>query len=166
MSSSEVQSDSSRAENDVSVTEVLSLTALPTPKLPSKFKTFYKKSGTPIPINPHLRLTREEVKDYIVIIGDVHGCADELEELISQAPQNSNFICVGDLVKKGPKSRRCVEIVHEKGLTVRGNHEDHLIAAYYRLGKYKVLEKISLNDTVIQMKSGIDGGKQQSNLGC
>ena len=41
MSSSEVKSDSPVAENDVSVTGVPSLTTLPTPKVPSKFKTFY-----------------------------------------------------------------------------------------------------------------------------
>ena len=132
-------------------------TALLYPKLPSKYKIFRDTTGTPIPTNPNLTLTREEVKDYVVIIGDVHGCADELEELISQAPLNSTFICVGDLVFKGPDSRRTVEIVREKGLSVRGNNDDSLIAAYYRLGKYKGDEpKMKyLQPTINQMKDNI-----------
>jgi len=160
MPSRKVLSDSPGAENIVSVTGMPSppvssteITALPAPKLPSKFKMFYDKSGTPVPTNPHLTLMREDVKDYVVFIGDVHGCADELEELISLAPQNSTFICVGDLVFKGPDSRRTVEIVREKGLSVRGNNDDSLIAAYYRLGKYKVDEPTKHFDTINQMKN-------------
>jgi len=158
-------SDAPRAENFASET------ALPCPKLPSKYKIFYDTTGTPVPTNPNLTLTREEVKDYVVIIGDVHGCADELEELISQAPQNSTFICVGDLVFKGPDSRRTIEIVREKGLSVRGNNDDSLIAAYYRLGKYKVVEPKNhfssrYLDVINQMKNDEDNDLMEYLADC
>ena len=42
----------------------------------------------------------------IIIIGDVHGCLDELETLLSTAKYGEGdvVIMVGDLVNKGPKS--------------------------------------------------------------
>jgi predicted phosphodiesterase len=45
--------------------------------------------------------------DRIIIIGDVHGCFDELQDLLVECDYNPNqdyLIFVGDLVNKGPKS--------------------------------------------------------------
>jgi hypothetical protein len=42
----------------------------------------------------------------------------------------SQVIFVGDLVNKGPKSKRCLEIaINEGALCVRGNHEQAVLAA-------------------------------------
>jgi hypothetical protein len=45
--------------------------------------------------------------DRIIIIGDVDGCFDELQDLLVECDYNPNqdyLIFVGDLVNKGPKS--------------------------------------------------------------
>ena len=79
------------------------------------------------------------------IIGDVHGCADELEELLSalgydvhwptpgappvtSAPDGRKAIFVGDLVDRGPRAADTVAIVMAmcaagQALCVPGNHD-------------------------------------------
>ena len=61
-----------------------------------------------------------------IVIGDVHGCSDELEELILKlqlAPEDK-LIFVGDLINKGPQSRKVLEIVTKlKAICLLGNHE-------------------------------------------
>jgi hypothetical protein len=65
-----------------------------------------------------------------IVIGDVHGCADELEALLRACgcgPQDE-VVLVGDLVAKGPDSRGVLAIVRELGArAVRGNHDEHLL---------------------------------------
>jgi len=65
-----------------------------------------------------------------LVIGDVHGCADELEDLLERAGPGAGdrIVLVGDLVAKGPASRRVLELVRRLGaLAVRGNHDEHLL---------------------------------------
>lgn len=61
------------------------------------------------------------------VIGDVHGCAVELEELLNLiAPGADDQICfLGDLVNRGPDSRRVLAMVAalESARWVMGNHE-------------------------------------------
>lgn len=65
-----------------------------------------------------------------IVIGDVHGCADELEALLRAAgctPQDE-VVLVGDLVAKGPDSRGVLAIMREVGArSVRGNHDEHVL---------------------------------------
>lgn len=80
------------------------------------------------------------------IIGDVHGCANELETLLGvlgysvtwsgkdvliRAPEERRVVFVGDLVDRGPRSPDVLRIVKhmvENGtaLAVVGNHDDKL----------------------------------------
>lgn len=67
-------------------------------------------------------------------IGDVHGCADELEDLLSKvAPvQGDQVVFVGDLVARGPDTPRVLKIARELGAPcVRGNHEHRLVHAHH-----------------------------------
>jgi hypothetical protein len=67
-----------------------------------------------------------------IVIGDVHGCANELTELLDRvrvAPSDQ-VVFVGDLVARGPDSRGVLRLVRElSALAVRGNHEERLLAA-------------------------------------
>jgi hypothetical protein len=64
------------------------------------------------------------------VIGDVHGCADELEDLLARAgpAAEDRIVLVGDLVAKGPQSRRVLALVRALGAqAVRGNHDEHVL---------------------------------------
>lgn len=79
------------------------------------------------------------------IIGDLHGCFDELQALLKQIdyqPKKDLLWFVGDIVNRGPKSLECLRFVkklQKKGRAqmVLGNHDFHLIAAYSGLDKYQ-----------------------------
>ncbi len=67
-----------------------------------------------------------------IIIGDVHGCLDELLALVRQTrrdPQD-RIVLVGDLVAKGPDSPGVVAWARESGAdAVLGNHDAHVLRA-------------------------------------
>lgn len=69
--------------------------------------------------------------DDIYIVGDVHGCVNELETLVStiNVTPDTLLVFVGDLVRKGPDSRAVLDLVrdHPTMQAVRGNNEQKLI---------------------------------------
>ena len=71
-----------------------------------------------------------------LFVGDVHGCADELQELIDET-QPSQVLLTGDLFSKGPQPCAVWEIIQKYDcLAVMGNH-DHWFAANYQSPKLK-----------------------------
>lgn len=66
-----------------------------------------------------------------IIVGDVHGCADELDDLcraLAFDPASDALVFVGDLVAKGPDSRGVLARALQWGAqAVLGNHEDALL---------------------------------------
>ena len=75
---------------------------------------------------PHVILTNLQKERYI-ILGDVHGCYDEMRLLLNKCEYNNKkdqLIFVGDLVNKGPKSKQVVEYaLKQDALMVLGNHD-------------------------------------------
>jgi protein phosphatase len=77
------------------------------------------------------------------VIGDVHGCVEELRTLLSQLgyargtngyahPEGRRAVFVGDLVDRGPSSVGVLELVMamlaaEQALLVAGNHDNKLM---------------------------------------
>jgi len=77
-----------------------------------------------------------------VIVGDVHGCLDELQDLLSELgfdPQEDVLISVGDLVDRGPKVKETTDFVQSlpRFFSVKGNHDDKCIR-YYQGNKVKM----------------------------
>lgn len=78
------------------------------------------------------------------IIGDLQGCYDELMALLEQIEYDEETDILwfaGDLVNRGPKSLECLRFVkqvceNERGKTVLGNHDFHLLAASAGVEKY------------------------------
>src|SRR5262249_7089141 len=67
------------------------------------------------------------------IVGDVHGCRRELEQLLDRIRFSSGdrLIFVGDLIARGPDSLGVLDVARRTGaLIVRGNHEQKLLDWY------------------------------------
>jgi len=97
-------------------------------------------------VRTRLWTDRREETGPFDIIGDVHGCADELEVLLDKLgytvswngkdvavtpPEGRRVIFVGDLVDRGPRSPDVLRIAKHMvdagtGMVVVGNHDDKL----------------------------------------
>lgn len=77
-------------------------------------------------------------------IGDVHGRADLLNAIISHAVNDASernatpqFIFLGDICDKGPRSRQAMDIVaealidYEGSIVLKGNHDDLFLKAIH-----------------------------------
>jgi hypothetical protein len=66
-------------------------------------------------------------KGRTLVVGDIHGCYDELLELLEKARLgvDERVVAVGDLIVKGPKSREVLELFASDGRfsSVMGNHD-------------------------------------------
>ncbi|MGW1795657.1 polynucleotide kinase-phosphatase [Streptomyces sp. NPDC001984] len=104
------------------------------------------------------------------IIGDIHGCASELDSLLAKLgyadgvhPEGRTAVFVGDLVDRGPDSpgvlRRVMSMVGSgNALCVPGNHENK----YGRhLKGRKVQHTHGLAETIEQMESESEEFKRQ-----
>ena len=82
------------------------------------------------------------------LIGDVHGCYDELKSLLAQAafdPEHDRLWLTGDLVARGA-SLDVLRFVRSLGPAVRmvlGNHDLHLLAVYAGISRNKPKDRIT-----------------------
>jgi len=89
----------------------------------------------------------EDKYDYVVAIGDVHGCSEQLEELmndvvayINDYPLNAAFILLGDLIDRGPDPEGVYKFiegwnsVNPNIFCVMGNHS----SKHVRYKRYEV----------------------------
>lgn len=68
-----------------------------------------------------------------LFIGDVHSCADELEELCARAAlvTGDRVVFTGDLLSRGPQPHRVLKLFRELGARAAvGNHEQRLLDAH------------------------------------
>lgn len=80
------------------------------------------------------------------VIGDIHGCADELRYLIEALPlaRGDRLVFLGDYIDRGPDSRGVVSFLislkqfyHEIDfIFLKGNHEDMLLSYLGRNGQH------------------------------
>ena len=92
--------------------------------------------GNPAPRIMHSELSvNSDRNSKLIIVGDVHGCLEELKILLTRCSyekERDKVIFVGDLVNKGPSSAEVIRFVRGMGAScVRGNHDDD--ALYYAL---------------------------------
>ncbi|MFT4900933.1 MAG: serine/threonine protein phosphatase 1 [Lentimonas sp.] len=87
-----------------------------------------------------------------IAIGDVHGCADEFEELLCELKicEGDRLIQVGDLINRGPDSRRAIELARRyKVEVILGNHELRLLRSR-RKNQSKILKDYDM-ETIRQL---------------
>ncbi len=62
-----------------------------------------------------------------IVVGDIHGCYDELTELLAKVgfTADDRVVAVGDLITKGPKNREVLDLfmTDARFRTVIGNHD-------------------------------------------
>ncbi|ESO91584.1 hypothetical protein LOTGIDRAFT_76251, partial [Lottia gigantea] len=83
------------------------------------------------------------------VVGDIHGCCDELEEIVTEARKEHKdtlFVFVGDLVNKGPKNSEVLDFLESLGehYAVRGNHDEVILKELHKFNTqpdYKFLPK-------------------------
>ncbi|SEL98413.1 serine/threonine protein phosphatase 1 [Roseovarius tolerans] len=73
--------------------------------------------GRPAPLSP------------LAAIGDIHGRADLLEQLLARLEPDLQVICVGDYVDRGDHSADVLRILHANPdiICLKGNHEEMLL---------------------------------------
>lgn len=72
----------------------------------------------------------------VILIGDLHGCLFEAEELLDKckATPNDHVVFLGDLVDRGPDSAGCVDLAMRiearqgKPACILGNHEEKALS--------------------------------------
>ena len=73
-----------------------------------------------------------------IVVGDVHGCLQELRLLLRKCgySKGDRVVLAGDLVAKGPDSQAVVQFAREEGaLAVLGNHDAFALAHRHDPGK-------------------------------
>jgi len=71
------------------------------------------------------------IRKRTIIIGDIHGCYDELKNLLKKCnfnPENDRCIFAGDLLDRGPRSIDVVDFAMKYNIEISlGNHDDKYI---------------------------------------
>lgn len=82
------------------------------------------------------------------VIGDIHGCAGLLEDLlatIKPLDEEDTVVFIGDYIDRGPDSKGVIDIVlnfrkdHRRVITLMGNHESMLLGALKGYGRQEFL---------------------------
>jgi serine/threonine protein phosphatase 1 len=85
------------------------------------------------------------------VIGDVHGCADALEQLLEQLPHGDRLIFCGDVINRGPAIAATMEriwglVQQGRAVWLKGNHEADLVNALRR-GSWQAQQGLAGCDT-------------------
>jgi serine/threonine protein phosphatase 1 len=88
------------------------------------------------------------------VIGDIHGCYDELQELLEKAglTEDDSVVSVGDCVDRGPETPAILRFFHEKpnALLIMGNHERKHVRAdrhEVKLARSQKISRIQFGET-------------------
>jgi len=90
-----------------------------------------------------------------IVIGDIHGCYDELTMLLEKAKfsRDDKVVAVGDLTVKGPKSRQVLNLFYSDSRlsSVVGNH-DLAVVRFWKGITSKL--KASQESAFVELRSG------------
>lgn len=102
-----------------------------------------------------------EGRDFVV--GDLHGCYDELCKLLEHIKfdyQKDRLFSTGDLIDRGPKSEKCLELLEKDWFySVLGNHEDLILN---NIKSYELHNNVELTEEELMVLKS--GGKHINNI--
>lgn len=82
-----------------------------------------------------------------LIIGDIHGCYDELQALLdaSGIADDEPIIALGDLLDRGPQPQAVLDFFRDtpNASSIRGNHDQAHINAYYGTSKPRLAQLLT-----------------------
>jgi diadenosine tetraphosphatase ApaH/serine/threonine PP2A family protein phosphatase len=94
-----------------------------------------------------VRIREDKEVGRTIVVGDIHGCYDELSELLERAALRSDdrVVSVGDLIVKGEKNREVLDLFmsDKRFSAVLGNHDLKLLR--YWKGETVSLKKAHQN---------------------
>jgi len=78
----------------------------------------------------------------IISIADLHGRVDLLRAMLAYFPPDTHYVCLGDVIDRGPNSLDCVDLMLElydagRATLLRGNHEQMALEALEKFEQYK-----------------------------
>jgi serine/threonine protein phosphatase 1 len=94
----------------------------------------------------------------LFVIGDIHGCAEQLGQLLEKQPPDSQLVFVGDLIDRGPDSAAVLQIVKDAcgagAVCITGNHEVMMLdfldrptergGRWFKFGGLQTLESLKI----------------------
>ena len=85
-------------------------------------------------MNPRIQRVAANSQGRDFVIGDLHGCLDQLQDKLNSASfapeRGDRLFAVGDLVDRGPDSLGCLKLLREPWFfSVLGNHDQMLLDA-------------------------------------
>lgn len=86
-----------------------------------------------IELSPLRKFERVATDGRVIMIGDVHGCYDQLQELLKETEytEGDTVVLLGDLLSKGPGSLKVATWARENNISaVLGNHELNILSKY------------------------------------
>lgn len=93
--------------------------------------------------NNTIKIINENVEGRDFVMGDLHGCFDELKLLLVHVnfdPKRDRLFVTGDLIDRGPKSIDCLNLLNQKWFySIYGNHEAILLEKIEMLEKGQIL---------------------------
>ncbi|GMK38110.1 serine/threonine protein phosphatase [Paenibacillus sp. CCS19] len=97
-----------------------------------------------------------------IAISDIHGCVEELNELLARMkykPDRDRLMLLGDYVDRGPNSsgtvKRVMELVHNGAIALRGNHDQRLVDLA-RVGDDQTIHKFLTHGGLATASSYLD----------
>ncbi|MBI3396608.1 MAG: metallophosphoesterase [Spirochaetia bacterium] len=115
-----------------------------------------------------------------IFIGDVHGCLEELKDLVRtiDVSKHDRIIMLGDLINRGPYSEGVIQYVYSKGWEcLMGNHEYEYLEHFRTSDKFRKMwkeigpkahrwvEELPLfieDDQFLAVHAGVEPGKHPS----
>ncbi|OCK89101.1 Metallo-dependent phosphatase [Cenococcum geophilum 1.58] len=109
------------------------LNAKPTSVFGSNMRPEFSDMTQVKTLDSSLLPSEHQLMQRLVVVGDVHGCKEELQNLLEKVSFHSatdHLILTGDMIDKGPDSPGVVDLARELSAScVRGNHEDRMLLA-------------------------------------